>query len=261
MHLTLGIQVDGVRLCWITKPAQIQSLPIERDVRIELSANRNDAKKPAAARRSRLPYVLGVDGPGHMPKVGYPVVTPDAVDVVNLLLWPFPVHPEPRKTVREVEAPLNCDTPVAAVADAAGDLPSLHFVRLDIDPSEDARLRVIAQDVPELLCGEMAIGHELLARLAVAVGRLPGLRPAARGIGAALSDAVPRFVLGPDQLPVLRAQLLSTDQPASGPHNFNAPMRRRRRIEVGPIGDLRLVDFELGGEISSVPARSFDVLG
>ncbi len=68
--------------------------------------------------------------------------------------------------------------------------------------------------------------------------------------------------LGPDFLPVIRAQIAPGDLAAGGVLDGLAGGRLRLGLlAVGPVGDLRLMNTQSGGERGRVPPSGFDVLG
>lgn len=93
----------------------------------------------------------------HAPQIGQPVVVLLSVDVVNLSIWPFAVHIEPRKAVGEI-FPSEDDDPLVLIGrDVAGNGACLDFGCNAFCPRKDARLLVVVQHLKKLCSADRRV--------------------------------------------------------------------------------------------------------
>lgn len=123
-----------------------------------------DTLVPAYARVPRcvvtaFTFVLAVLLVRNLSQISYAVISSDSVDVVYLVFGPVAVVVQPGESVSFVESVLYADIPVAVSSRAACYVAGFYVASRAHSSSEYACIRVVMQNLAQLLCGELIRGR------------------------------------------------------------------------------------------------------
>lgn len=163
VHVSLCLQVGGVRLFRGIKPSEVHNLSVHLYSRTRPPVCDGYTKQAAKVSGLGVAQVLAVLRVRGGAQVGPPVVIAHAVDVVDLVWRPFARHVQPCQAVNEVKTLVNSCDQVALTVCAPGYFPCLvaaPVAGLETS-SEEAGNRVVVESVPQAFGGEMiGISHD-----------------------------------------------------------------------------------------------------
>lgn len=116
-------KICGVSLLWRVVCSNMDWPVIDLDAGNPFFPACSNPWEPASIARVLFPVgIVQVLRPCRRSKVLQPIVRPDAVDMVNVPIWPSAVHIEQGKPMRKVWNPVNTDAPVPILAQPANNL-------------------------------------------------------------------------------------------------------------------------------------------
>ena len=176
VHHAFSRQVSFVRSFFGGKDAKVNALAQNHYRCLPSFAMRCDAKQPgcliAFGGAKKIAPILN---PRHVSQVGDPVVVLDSVDVIDLMLGPFPVHHKPSKPMGLVSPSVNVDIDVSRSISTTGNSARSCIGAGHNQPSEKAGGWIVRKKFAQARKGKIASSHE-------AVPSLIGQRPA--GVGS-----------------------------------------------------------------------------
>lgn len=138
------------------------------------------AQEPAVAVATMgTPLILLIGGSRNITKIFKAIITRIAIDMIDMLFWPFACDIKPNQTMHIVSSALHPGDRIAVRSLVPDDRPSRNF-RSRNDGSHCSRTWIIRDNLAQTFCSKIRFSHE-------APQMLIGERLAAIGVAANLA--------------------------------------------------------------------------
>lgn len=166
VHHAFSRQVSFVRSFFGGKDAKVDALAQNHYRCLPSLAMSCDAKQPgcliAFGGAKKIAPILN---PRHVSQVGDPVVVLDSVDVIDLMLGPFPVHHKPSKPMGLVSPSVNVDIDVSESVSTTRDSARNCIGASRYQPSENAGCGIVRKKFARTRKGKIGSSHEAVPSL------------------------------------------------------------------------------------------------
>lgn len=163
VETTLSVEVGCMRLFRRGKSPKSNPLPTNPNTALKLAANGIKAGAKQAFSSHRFAHVLQVLVPRYVTKVTKAVVVFQAIDVVNVLLRPFAMDMQPRKSVRVVAHSVNANGHVSRSILYSGSVADFASTSKPNTPMKTTGVAVVIKNFAQSLRGQFGVFHGCFA--------------------------------------------------------------------------------------------------
>ena len=166
VEFALGSEVRLVCEIGGRESAEIQTDSRHVYARPVFTALPTDAQKPSRVWRVWLPPILRILGSRHVAEVNPSVIRLNPIDVVNIVIRPYPVHKNPGQSVSFEPVLPNSQADVPIVSNG----PSFYWSRQRNNTTcssdacvshDDTSLRVVVKQLAQALRGKIGLSHDV----------------------------------------------------------------------------------------------------